>query len=68
MVPSLAYRLVREGAKRVSVDLPLRPPAPAVLRDARERIRARLLAPRAARWIAHTIGVVARRPGGSARS
>lgn len=65
MVPSLAYRLVREAAKRLSVDLPLRPPAPAALRDARERLRARLLAPRAARWIAHTIGVVARRPAGS---
>lgn len=62
MVPSLAYRLLREGAKRFSVDLPLRPPAPAALRYARERLRARLLAPRAARWIAHTIGVVARRP------
>ncbi|HEU4463670.1 MAG TPA: class I SAM-dependent methyltransferase, partial [Gemmatimonadota bacterium] len=61
MVPSLAYRLLREGAKRCSVDLPLRPAAPPVLRDARERLRARLLAPRAARWIAHTIGVVARR-------
>ena len=60
MVPSLAYRLVREGARRFSLDLPLRPPAPAALRDARERLRARLLAPRAARWIAHTIGVVAR--------
>jgi SAM-dependent methyltransferase len=57
-------RLAREGAKRVSVDLPLRLPAPAALRDARERLRARLLAPRAARWIAHTIGVVARRPVG----
>ncbi|HET6362658.1 MAG TPA: class I SAM-dependent methyltransferase, partial [Gemmatimonadota bacterium] len=67
MVPSLAYRLVREGAGRVSVDLPLRPATPAALRDARERLRARLLAPRAARWIAHTIGVVARRPPGSAR-
>ena len=62
MVPSLAYRLLREGAKRLSVDLPLRPQAPAPLRDARERLRARLLAPRAARWIAHTIGIVARRP------
>jgi SAM-dependent methyltransferase len=68
MVPSLAYRLVREGARRVSLDLPLRPPAPAVLRDARERLRARLLAPRAARWIAHTIGVVARRPTATALS
>ena len=62
MVPSLAYRLVREGARRVSVDLPLRPPAPAALKDVRERLRRRLLAPRAARWVAHTIGVVARRP------
>jgi len=62
MVPSLAYRLVREGAKRLSLDLPLRPPAPAALRAARERIRRRLLEPRAARWVAHTIGVVARRP------
>jgi SAM-dependent methyltransferase len=62
MVPSLAYRLAREGAKRVSVELPLRPPAPRALRDARERLRARLLRPRASRWIAHTIGIVARRP------
>lgn len=62
MVPSLAYRLVREGAKRLSLDLPLRPPAPTALRGARERLRDRLLQPRASRWIAHTIGVVARRP------
>jgi SAM-dependent methyltransferase len=67
MVPSLAYRLVREGAKRVSLDLPLRPPAPAALREARARLRARLLAPRAARWVAHTIGVVARRPAAARR-
>jgi SAM-dependent methyltransferase len=62
MVPSLAYRLAREGAKRVALDLPLRPPAPRAWRDARERLRGRLLRPRAARWVAHTIGVVARRP------
>jgi SAM-dependent methyltransferase len=62
MVPSLAYRLAREGAKRVALDLPLRPPAPPAWRDARERLRGRLLRPRAARWVAHTIGVVARRP------
>ncbi|HEY7472730.1 MAG TPA: class I SAM-dependent methyltransferase [Gemmatimonadota bacterium] len=62
MVPSLAYRLVREGAKRFSLDLPLRPPTPARLRKARERLRGRLLEPRASRWLAHTIGVVARRP------
>jgi hypothetical protein len=62
MVPSLAYRLVREGAKRLALDLPLRPPAPAPLRQARERLRSRLLEPRASRWVAHTIGVVARRP------
>ncbi|HYO46500.1 MAG TPA: class I SAM-dependent methyltransferase [Gemmatimonadota bacterium] len=62
MVPSLAYRLVREGAKRVSLDLPLRPRVPTALREARERLRERLLQPRASRWIAHTIGVVARRP------
>ena len=68
MVPSLAYRLVREGAKRVSVELPLRPPTPVALRDARERLRERLLAPRAARWLAHTIGVVGRRPSATGRS
>lgn len=62
MVPSLAYRLAREGAKRVSLELPLRPPAPRALREVRERLRGRLLRPRAARWVAHTIGVVARRP------
>lgn len=66
MVPSLAYRLVREGAKRLSLDLPLRPSTPASLRQARERLRSRLLEPRASRWVAHTIGVVARRPPGSA--
>jgi hypothetical protein len=66
MVPSLAYRLVREGARRLSLDLPLRPPAPASLRQTRERLRSRLLEPRASRWIAHTIGVVARRPPESA--
>jgi SAM-dependent methyltransferase len=64
MVPSLAYRLAREGAKRLSLDLPLRPPTPRPLREARERLRGRLLEPRASRWIAHTIGVVARRPAG----
>ncbi|HUF89554.1 MAG TPA: class I SAM-dependent methyltransferase [Gemmatimonadota bacterium] len=62
MVPSLAYRLAREGGKRLSLDLPLRPATPVRLRDARARLRRRLLAPRAARWVAHTIGVVARRP------
>lgn len=62
MVPSLAYRLVREGAKQLSLDLPLRPPSPRALREARQRLRGRLLEPRASRWIAHTIGVVARRP------
>lgn len=64
MVPSLAYRLIRESAKRLSLELPLRPPTPAHLREARERLRERLLEPRASRWLAHTIGVVARRPVG----
>ena len=62
MVPSLAYRLIRESAKRLSLELPLRPPTPARLREARERLRERLLEPRVSRWLAHTIGVVARRP------
>lgn len=62
MNPSLAYRLVREGARAAGVRLPLRPRGPAPLRRLRRAARERLLAPRAARWVAHTIGVVARRP------
>lgn len=64
MVPSLAYRLVREAAKRADVELPLQPRGPGPLRRLRRAARDRLLEPRAARWLAHTIGVVARRPGG----
>jgi SAM-dependent methyltransferase len=62
MVPSLAYRLVREAGKRAGIRLPLRPPMPEPLRRARERTRAHLLETRAARYLAHTIGVVGRRP------
>ncbi|HET9581636.1 MAG TPA: class I SAM-dependent methyltransferase [Gemmatimonadota bacterium] len=62
MVPSLAYRLVREAAGRAGVELPLEPGGPRSLAAARRALRERLLAPRASRWVAHTIGVVARRP------
>jgi SAM-dependent methyltransferase len=62
MVPSLAYRLTREAARRAGTRLPLRPAAPEALRRARERARARLLALNVSRYVAHTIGVVARRP------
>lgn len=64
MVPSLGYRLLRQAAGRVSVPLPLRPPGPAPLRRAREAARTRLLEPRLARYVSHTIGVIARRPEG----
>ncbi|HKY59733.1 MAG TPA: class I SAM-dependent methyltransferase [Gemmatimonadota bacterium] len=63
MVPSLAYRLAREAAGRVSLELPLEPSGPEPLARARRVVRERILAPRAARWVAHTIGVVGRRPG-----
>lgn len=62
MVPSLAYRLIREAAGRVGVGLPLEPRGPAVLRHARRELRERLLHTRAGRSLAHTIGVVARNP------
>jgi SAM-dependent methyltransferase len=62
MVPSLGYRLAREAGKRAGVRLPLRPPTPEAVRRVRERARSRLLATRVARYLAHTIGVVARRP------
>lgn len=63
MAPSLAYRLVREAARRAGADLPLRPPALESWSRARAAARARLLAPRAMRILAHTIGIVARRRG-----
>lgn len=62
MVPSLGYRLLREAGKSLSLPLPLRPVGPARWRAVRGAIRARLLEPRAARYLAHTIGVIARRP------
>jgi SAM-dependent methyltransferase len=62
MVPSLAYRLTREVARHAGARLPMRPTAPQPFRRARERARTRLLASRSARYFAHTIGVVARRP------
>ncbi|MFN2384400.1 MAG: class I SAM-dependent methyltransferase [Gemmatimonadota bacterium] len=62
MVPSLAYRLLREGGKAAGVTLPLHPPGFAPARRLRQAVRDRLLAPRAMRHLAHTIGVVARRP------
>ncbi len=62
MVPSLAYRLARETVGRAGVELPMVPPGPRPLARARRALRERMLAPRAARWVAHTIGVIARRP------
>lgn len=62
MVPSLAYRLAREGARKAGARLPLRPASPEPLRRIREWARSRFLATRAALRLAHTIGVVARRP------
>ena len=62
MVPSLGYRMAREAARAVAVPLPLVPRGPATLRRVRRAARVRLLAPRAARYVAHTIGVVASRP------
>ncbi|MBW3660235.1 MAG: class I SAM-dependent methyltransferase [Gemmatimonadetes bacterium] len=63
MVPSLTYRLVREGARRSGLELPLEPAGPEPLRRARRALRERLLESPAARRLAHTIGVVGRKPG-----
>lgn len=63
MVPSLAYRLVREGARQAGVGLPLAPRGPVALRRLRDAARARALETRAGLAVAHTIGVVGRRPG-----
>ncbi|MDX1622502.1 MAG: class I SAM-dependent methyltransferase [Gemmatimonadota bacterium] len=62
MVPSLGYRLIRELAGAAGASLPRRPPSIAPVRRLRRAVRERLLAPRASRWVAHTIGVVARNP------
>ncbi|MGH7550847.1 MAG: class I SAM-dependent methyltransferase [Gemmatimonadota bacterium] len=62
MVPSLAYRLTREASRKAGLPLPLEPRAPEPLARARRALRERMLAPRAARYVAHTIGVVAKRP------
>lgn len=62
MVPSLGYRLVREVGRRAGVRLPLRPTGPEPLRRLRAWARAQFLATRAAHRLAHTIGLVARRP------
>ncbi|MCK5438592.1 MAG: class I SAM-dependent methyltransferase [Gemmatimonadetes bacterium] len=61
MVPSLAYRLLRHAAGPMA-SLPLEPRGPKVFRRARREVRDRLLAPRIARYLAHTIGIVARKP------
>lgn len=62
MVPSLAYRLTREVAGRAGVAMPLEPRGPAPLSRAREALRERALSLRATWYVAHTIGIVARRP------
>ncbi|HUP18595.1 MAG TPA: class I SAM-dependent methyltransferase [Gemmatimonadota bacterium] len=62
MVPSLGYRLAREAAGRAGLRLPMRPAGPAPLRRLRAGARERFLGSRAGRSLAHTIGVVARRP------
>jgi SAM-dependent methyltransferase len=62
MVPSLGYRLLRESLKPVGVRLPLRPHGPQPIRRVRDRFREKMLAPRPARYLAHTVGVVAQRP------
>ncbi len=46
----------------VSGSLPLEPRGPEAVRRARSAIRDRLLTPRVARYAAHTIGIVARKP------
>jgi hypothetical protein len=61
MVPSLAYRLLRHAAEPMT-SLPLEPRGPEAVRRARSSIRDRLLTPRVARYAAHTIGIVARKP------
>jgi SAM-dependent methyltransferase len=60
MVPSLAYRLLRHAARPMA-SLPLEPRGPKVFRRARREVRDRLLSPRVARYVAHTIGIVARK-------
>lgn len=63
MVPSLGYRLVREAAGRAGLELPLEPKGPEPVRRVRRDLRERLLETPAARYLAHTIGVIARNPG-----
>lgn len=62
MAPSLAYRLAREVAGRAGIELPLRLPAPDRWRRARRDAARILMTPRWTHRLAHTIGIVARRP------
>jgi SAM-dependent methyltransferase len=62
MRPSLAYRLAREAAGKAGVRLPLHPPTLPLVRDLRRAGREAALRRRGALWVAHTVGVVARRP------
>jgi SAM-dependent methyltransferase len=62
MVPSLAYRVLREGLRKLGVRLPLHPPSVPVVGDYRRRIRAALLRRRASLYSCFSIGVIAQKP------
>ncbi|HEY7529728.1 MAG TPA: methyltransferase domain-containing protein [Gemmatimonadota bacterium] len=64
MRPSLAYRLAREAAGKAGVRLPLHPPTLPLVRDLRGVVRGLVQRRRASLWVAHTVGIVARKPGG----
>jgi SAM-dependent methyltransferase len=63
MSPSLAYRLVRQALTPVGVRLPLQPPRVPGLSRLRALAREAALRRRATLLTAHTVGVVARKPG-----
>jgi SAM-dependent methyltransferase len=62
MVPSLPYRVLREGLKKLGLRLPLYPPRVPVIGEVRRRIREALLRRRAALHTCFSIGVIARKP------
>lgn len=63
MVPSLAYRVIREGVKKVGVRLPLYPRSIPMIGEIRREIREGLLRRRVALYTCFSIGVIARKPG-----
>ncbi|HET6201354.1 MAG TPA: hypothetical protein VFI25_00980 [Planctomycetota bacterium] len=62
MVPSLPYRVLREGLKKLRLRLPLYPPRVPVVGEVRRRIRDAVLRRRAALYTCFSIGVIAQKP------